>query len=174
MVHWAVGRLATGSCMVREAWGSRSPGPCTARRGRGSWLPGSCAKGGKATLHTAVSDAREGVGRAPQKTADKLLLREPAEAKFRMRFRAVISELEAGLLDDEDSRWCQFGLNRSADPATQGVPGDVVVTGLGGGRALVQVGFSRRTNSRNFYKQVVGVDDAPRCAVVTASQPESP
>lgn len=112
------------------------------------------------TLHAAVSAAREGVGQALQKTASKLLLREPAEAQFRKRFRGVITELE-DLLPDDDARWYQFGLNRPADPATPGVPGDVIATALGAGRVLAQAGLSRRANSLNFYKQLVGVDAAP-------------
>jgi hypothetical protein len=111
-------------------------------------------------LWTAIGDAREGVGKALKKTADMLLLRDPAFEQFKTRYRQVIEELE-GLLEDDDARWYQFGLNRPADPATPGVPGDVAGTLLGGGRALVQVGLSRRANSLNYYKQVVGVDAEP-------------
>ena len=112
------------------------------------------------TLHTALSTARGGVANALSNTKAKLLLRDTAEAAFRMRYRGVIAELEQ-LLSDEDPKWYDFGLNRPADPSTPGVPGDVVAAAIGGGRVLVQVGFSRRANSFNYYKQVTGTDAAP-------------
>ena len=112
------------------------------------------------TLHTALSTARNGVANALSNTKAKLLLRETAEAAFRMRYRGVIAELEQ-LLSDEDPKWYDFGLNRPADPSTPGVPGDVTATAIGGRRVLVQVGFSRRANSFNYYKQVVGTDAEP-------------
>lgn len=112
------------------------------------------------TLHQAISAAREGVGKAMKKTADKKQLREPAEAQFRKRYRQVIGELE-GLLEEDDPRWYQFGLNRPADPATPGVPFNVTATPLGNGRVLAQLDISRRANSHNFYKKIVGTDAEP-------------
>lgn len=111
-------------------------------------------------LYQAVSDARELVGQALDKTKAKLQLREPAEAQLRKRYRGVIGEL-GDLLEDEDSRWYQFGLNRPADPATPGAPLTVQVTALGGGRVLAQVDGARRANSFNFYKKQVNVDAQP-------------
>lgn len=119
----------------------------------------TAAKAG--TLHTAISDAREGVGKALDKTKGKLLLREPAEAQFRRRFRGVINELDGGLLDDEDSRWYQFGLNRPADPATPGAPLSAQAGPVGGGRVLAQIDGARRAHSFNFYKKVAGTDAEP-------------
>ena len=112
------------------------------------------------TLHAALSTARVGVAHALSNTKAKLLLRDTTEAAFRMRYRGVIAELEQ-LLSDEDPKWYGFGLNRPADPSTPGVPGDVTATALAGGRVLVQVGFARRANSFNYYKQVTGTDAAP-------------
>jgi hypothetical protein len=112
------------------------------------------------TLHTALSAAREGVNMALDKAKGKLLLREPLEAQFRHRYRAVVHELD-GLLDDEDSRWYQFGLNRPADPATPGAPFSLQASAIGGGKVLAQISGARRANSFNFYKQVVGTDPEP-------------
>ena len=112
------------------------------------------------TLHTACSAARNGVNAALAKTKAKLLLREPAEAAFRRRFRGTVEEL-GQVLADEDPKWYDFGLNRPADPSTPGVPSNVVATPLGGRRVLVQIDFARRANSYNYYKQVTGTDAAP-------------
>jgi hypothetical protein len=112
------------------------------------------------TLHTAFSNAREGVNMAQDKAKGKLLLREPLEAEFRRRYRAVVNELD-GLLDDEDSRWYQFGLNRPADPATPGAPLSLQASAIGGGKVLAQISGARRANSFNYYRQVVGADAEP-------------
>ncbi len=101
------------------------------------------------TLHTALSGARKGVNLALDKSKGKFLLREPLEAQFRHRYRAVVHEL-GGLLDDEDSRWYQFGLNRPADPATPGVPFSVQASAIGGGKILAQISGARRARSFNY------------------------
>jgi hypothetical protein len=88
------------------------------------------------------------------------MLRDPAEAQARRRYRQVIDELEGGLLEDDDARWYQVGLNRPADPATPGVPLSVHATAIGGRRVLAQIDGSRRANSLNFFKKVIGVDAA--------------
>ena len=110
--------------------------------------------------HAAVSDAREAVNKALRKTKEKLLLRDPAEAQFRLRFRAVIGELET-LLPDDDARWYQFGLNRPADPATPGSPLSLHAAAIGTGRVLVQIDGAKRANSFNFYRQILGTDAEP-------------
>lgn len=83
-----------------------------------------------------------------------------AGAQFRQRYRGVINELD-DLLEDEDSRWYQFGLNRPADPATPGAPLSAQATALGGRRVLGQIDGARRAYSYNFYKEVVDVDAEP-------------
>ena len=113
------------------------------------------------TLHTAYSTARNGLASAISGNAEAEIQRDGADAAFRLRYRAVINELEGGLLGDDDPDWYDFGLNRPADPSTPGVPGDVSAAAIGGARVLAQAGFSRRANSLNFYKKVVGVDAEP-------------
>ena len=90
----------------------------------------------------------------------KLQLRDPAEAQFRKRYRGVIGEL-GDLMEDEDSRWYQFGLNRPADPATPGAPLSAQASATGGGRVLAQIDGAKRANSFNFYKKLVNVDAHP-------------
>jgi hypothetical protein len=58
------------------------------------------------------------------------------------------------LLEVDDPRWYDFGLNRPADPAQPGQPSSVVATALGGGRVLVQIDGARRANSFNYYRQL--------------------
>ena len=82
------------------------------------------------------------------------------QAPFRDRYRATIGELEQ-LLDDDDAKWYDFGLNRPADPAQPGQPSNVHATALGAARVLVQVDGARRANSFNYYKKVIGTDAEP-------------
>ena len=112
------------------------------------------------TLHTAVSDARQGVGNALNLTKTRLLARNEARDAFRLRFRGTINELEQCLSID-DPKWYDFGLNRPADPATPGQPSNVHATALGQGRVLIQIDGARRANSFNYYKQVIGTDTEP-------------
>jgi hypothetical protein len=108
-----------------------------------------------ATLHTALSDGRLAVANSLSNTKGKLIARDAALEVFRKRFRGTIGELEQ-LLADDDPKWYDFGLNRPSDPATPGVPGNVVATALGGGRVLVQIDGARRANSHSFYRQLPG------------------
>jgi hypothetical protein len=112
------------------------------------------------TLYTAISDARLGVNNALVLTKDKFDDKEGAVSAFRDRFRGTVNELEQ-ILEDEDPKWYDFGLNRPIDPAQPGVPSSVVATALSGGRVLVQIAGARRANSFNYYKQVVGTDAEP-------------
>jgi hypothetical protein len=111
-------------------------------------------------LYTAISNARQGVGNALNLTKQKVIARDAAKEVFRNRYRGTLNELEQ-LLDPEDPRWYDFGLNRPADPAQPGVPSNVHVTALGSSRVLVQIDGARRANSFNYYKQVVGTDAQP-------------
>ena len=112
------------------------------------------------SLYTAVSNARQGVGNALNLTKTKLMARNDARDVFRIRYRGTITELEQ-ILDPEDPKWYDFGLNRPADPAQPGQPSNVHVTALGTAHVLVQIDGARRANSFNFYKKVVNVDAAP-------------
>lgn len=112
------------------------------------------------TLHTALSDARQGAANALSNSKARLLLRNEKLEAFRKRFRGAIDELEQKLPAD-DARWYDFGLNRPDDPATPGVPTGVLATPMGGGNVLVQIDGARRANSFNYYKKVVGVDTEP-------------
>ena len=101
-------------------------------------------------LHTAISNARQGVANAQSNSKAKLIARDAAKEAFKQRYRGTISELEQ-LLDEEDPKWYDFGLNRPADPATPGVPSNVSPSALGGGRVLVQFEPGRRSNSSSVY-----------------------
>ena len=83
--------------------------------------------------------------------------RDKAEKIFRRRFRNTIDEL-GQLLGPDDGRWLLFGLSRPIDPETPEAPTGLELLALGGGRVRATIIGSRRANSINFYKQVVGVD----------------
>lgn len=113
-----------------------------------------------ATLHTAISDARQGVAHATAHSTDTHDAREEADGVFRMRYRGGIGELEQ-LLGDDDPKWYDFGLNRPADSSLPDVPSNVVATAIGGGRVLVQIDGARRANSFSYYRKIAEVDEEP-------------
>lgn len=113
-----------------------------------------------ATLYAAVSDARLAVGNALSLTKDKLMTQEDKRDAFERRYRAAIEEL-ALLLDAEDARWYDFGLNRPADSAQPGQPSSVQASAGAPGSVLVVIDGARRANSFNYYKQVIGTDAEP-------------
>lgn len=102
------------------------------------------------TLYEAVSNARQAVGNALSAIETAAQVRDAARDAFRDRYRGTIGELEQ-LLEAEDPRWYDFGLNRPSDPVTPGIPDNVTATALGGGRVLGQIGGARRANSFNYY-----------------------
>jgi hypothetical protein len=108
----------------------------------------------------AAVNARLGVSNALSFSKSKLMARDDAKDAFRQRFRGAIGELEQ-LLEDDDPKWYDFGLSRPSDPATPGEVIDLQASPIGGGKILAQVAGSRRSNSFNFYKQVVGTDLEP-------------
>jgi hypothetical protein len=112
------------------------------------------------TLWTAFKAARDGVKSGLTDSKDKLMAKDDALAAFKERYRATIAELDQ-LLEDDDPKWYDFGLIRPADPQAPGAPFHVHATAIGGGKVLVQLDGSRRANSFNYYKQVVGTDADP-------------
>ena len=111
-------------------------------------------------LWTAVRDARLAVKAGQTNTKNKLMAKDAALATFRTRYRSVIDDLE-GKLGDDDPRWYDFGLLRPADPALPGTPFSVEASAIGGGRLLVQLAGSRRANSFNYYRKILGTDPDP-------------
>jgi len=112
------------------------------------------------TLYGAISDARLAVNNALTLTKNKVMAKGDAKAAFGTRYRGAIGELEQ-LLEADDPKWYDFGLNRPADSAQPGQPSNVHGTALGGARVMVQIDGARRANSFNYYKQVIGVDAQP-------------
>jgi hypothetical protein len=112
------------------------------------------------TLWTAVRDARLAVKAGQANTKNKLMAKDAKLAAFRTRYRSVIDDLE-GKLGDDDPRWYDFGLLRPADPALPGTPFSVEASAIGGGRILVQLAGSRRANSFNYYRKIIGTDPDP-------------
>lgn len=109
------------------------------------------------SLYQAHSDARQAVGNALSATAAAMQPRDTALTTFRAMYRSVIGELDE-ILGDDDSRWYDFGLVRPIDGDQPGIPMNVVVTAMGGGKLLVQCAGARRANSFNFYRKIIGTD----------------
>ncbi len=109
-----------------------------------------------ATLYTAVSDARKGVGNALKLSSDKHQALDAAKQTFRDRYRAAIDEIGQRLSDD-DAMWYDFGLNRPNDPGQPGQPSNVHATPLSAARVLVQVDGARRANSFNYYRKIIAL-----------------
>jgi hypothetical protein len=112
------------------------------------------------TLYQALSDARMLVGNALALSADKLMLRDAALEVLRGAYRSTVEEI-GELLADDDARWYDFGLVRPIDGDQPGIPMNVVVTVMGGGKLLVQCAGARRGNSFNFYRKIIGTDAEP-------------
>jgi hypothetical protein len=109
------------------------------------------------TRYQAVSDARQAVANALSKTAGKMIPRDNALLAFRAAYRSTVDEI-GECLSPDDPRWYDFGLNRPADGDQPGIPMQVTVSALGGGRVLAQTAGARRASSFNFYKKVTGTD----------------
>ncbi len=113
-----------------------------------------------ALLHTALSDARNGVAAALRDSAAKEIIRDSAEAALRTSYRSAVNEI-GEQLDDDDPKWYDFGLSRPSDPEQPEVPENVTATAQGGGDVLVKTDGALRASSYNYYKKVVGVDAEP-------------
>lgn len=77
-------------------------------------------------LFTTFSDARAALNTSLQTLGTSRQARETAIETLRTRMRGLVTELNT-LLDDDDPRWYQFGLNAPGDPeapaATPGAAG---------------------------------------------------
>jgi hypothetical protein len=88
------------------------------------------------------------------------MLRDAALEVFRGAYRSTVEEI-GELLTDDDARWYDFGLVRPMDGDQPGIPMNVVVTVMGGGKLLVQCAGARRANSFNYYRKIIGTDAEP-------------
>ena len=108
-------------------------------------------------LHTALSNARQAANTAATAQTTAKEAKDDGVRALRRQLIALVDELALKLSDD-DPRWETFGLNipsnpRAPDPAT-----DLVVTALGGGKAMAEWERGTRSNNDRVLIQIVGVD----------------
>ena len=119
------------------------------------------------TLFTELVAAQNAV--KAQKAAVRTL-QQTRDTKFTMlkrRLRGVVKEL-GDILDPLDARWETFGLNKPGAKQIPGVPENVIVTLLGGGRAVVSWKASARAEHYRLWMKVNGVDQEMQSAGSTA------
>ena len=97
-------------------------------------------------------------------------LQQTRNSKFKAlkrRLRGVVKEL-GDILDPLDPRWTSFGLNKPGAKQIPGVPENVTVTLLGGGRAVVSWKSSARAEHYRLWMKVNGVNQEMQSAGSTA------
>ena len=78
-------------------------------------------------LCTALQNAAFAVSTSNSAAGAAKTVRDRTELELRWRMSGLIGEL-GQLLDDDDSAWWTFGLNRPSDPATPNIPDNLVLT----------------------------------------------
>lgn len=86
--------------------------------------------------------------------------RDQAVRKLRKRLSGLISEL-GHALDDDDSRWRRFGLNKPAAPNVPVVPKGVVVNTNTPGQFHITCAVSKYATHYRFFTQRPGLDVEP-------------
>lgn len=107
--------------------------------------------------YTAVSAARTGANDANVANGNALADRDTKLAAMRARLIGLRGELAQLPLPDDSPLWYAFGFNRPADPATPGVPDQLVLTAgaPGSGTLIADWAPSRRATS---YRVKIAVE----------------
>lgn len=120
-----------------------------------------------ATLHDGLTNTISAADGAKAALQSQKQPRADALEALSKRMRGVISEL-AGLIDENDGRWLDFGLNLPGAVEAPEVVAGVQVQGAGTGHLLVSWSASARADRYRIRKQVVGVNaDYVDAATVT-------
>jgi hypothetical protein len=108
--------------------------------------------------YTAVSAARTGINDASVANGNAIAEKETRLAAMRARLIGLRGELTQMPLPDESPLWYAFGLSRPADPATPGVPDQLVLTAgaVGTGTVIADWATSRRATGYRVRIQVTG------------------
>ena len=108
--------------------------------------------------YTAVSAARSGINDASVANGNAIAQRDTCLAAMRARLIGLRGELTQIPLPDDSPLWYAFGLNRPADPATPGIPDQLVLTAgaAGSGTVIVDWTTSRRATGYRVKIQVTG------------------
>ncbi len=108
--------------------------------------------------YTAVSAARTGINDASVANGNAIAEKETRLAAMRARLIGLRGELTQIPLPDDSPLWYAFGFSRPADPATPGVPDQLVLTAgaAGTGTVIVDWATSRRATGYRVRIQVTG------------------
>jgi hypothetical protein len=108
--------------------------------------------------YTAVSAARTGINDASVANGNAIAEKETRLAAMRARLIGLRGELTQIRLPDDSPLWYAFGFSRPADPATPGVPDQLVLTAgaAGTGTVIVDWATSRRATGYRVRIQVTG------------------
>jgi hypothetical protein len=108
--------------------------------------------------YTTVSAARTGINAASVANGNAIAARDTRLAAMRARLIGLRGELTQMPLPDDSPLWYAFGLNRPADPATPGIPDQLVLTeaASGSGTVIIDWATARRATGYRVKIQVTG------------------
>lgn len=108
--------------------------------------------------YDAISAARTGINNASVANGNALAERNTRLAAMRARLIGLRGELTQIPLPDDSPLWYAFGFNRPADPATPGIPDQLVLTtgATGTGTVIVDWATSRRATGYRVKIAVAG------------------
>lgn len=113
--------------------------------------------------YSAVSAARSGLNAANVDNGNAMADRDTKLAAMRARLIGLRGELAQLPLPDDSPLWYAFGFNRPADPATPGVPDQLVLTAGAAGSGTVIVDWASSRRALNYrVKLVVAGETEPR------------
>ena len=109
------------------------------------------------TAYTAVSAARAGLNDANVANGSAIAHRDTRLVSMRARLTGLRGELTQTLPDDSPL-WYAFGFNRPADPATPGIPDELMLTAgaAGTGTVIADWASSRRASGYRMKIRVTG------------------
>ena len=108
--------------------------------------------------YSAVSAARTGINDASVANGNAIADRDTRLSSMRARLIGLRGELTQIPLPDDSPLWYAFGFNRPADPATPGIPDQLVLTAgaAGTGTVIADWATSRRATGYRVKIQVTG------------------
>lgn len=113
--------------------------------------------------YVAVGTARTGVNDANVANGNALASRDTKLAAMRARLIGLRGELEQLPLPDDSPLWYAFGFNRPADPATPGVPDQLVLTAGAPGSGIVIADWAPARRATSYrVKIMVESETEPR------------
>lgn len=109
-------------------------------------------------IYDAISAARTGINNTSVENGNAIASRDARLAATRARLTGLRGELSQLPLPDDSPLWYAFGFNRPADPATPGIPDNLVLTAgaAGTGTLITDWAASRRATGYRVKILVTG------------------